>query len=87
MFSLALSNLYAAFFPERIVLTGPFVQQQKIISTIEAGFSERVPAYARGRFSLRAARPGTGDEIVGAALPLLERALRRLLTARETGPG
>ena len=83
-FARSLGNLYLAFFPDRIILTGPFVQDGAIMRRLEAVFRERLPAYAEGRVTLHAARPGADDEILGAALPIFRESLRDLLLARET---
>lgn len=84
VFARNLGNLYLAFFPDRIILTGPFVQDRAIMKHLETVFRERLPPYAEGRVSLHAARPGADDEIIGAALPVFRDALRSRLLARET---
>ncbi|SKA13241.1 ROK family transcriptional regulator [Consotaella salsifontis] len=84
VFCRALRNLYMVFFPDRIVLTGPFVQQPSIMTRLEADFHGNIPPYAKGRVTLRAARPGVDDEIVGTALPLLRAELGRLLSAHDS---
>ncbi len=83
-FARSLGNLYLAFFPDRIILTGPFVQDGVIMRRLEEVFRERLPAYAEGRVALRAARPGADDEILGAALPIFRDSLQDVLLARET---
>ncbi|MBL6945488.1 MAG: ROK family transcriptional regulator [Rhodospirillales bacterium] len=84
IFARNLRNLYMAFFPDRIILTGPFVQNDRIMTRLDAEFRNRLPVYSQGLVSLRAARPGVDDEILGSALPVFQNALRDLLLARGT---
>ena len=81
VFALALANLHKAFYPEHLVLTGPFSLQEPIFERLNAAFLRHTPSYARDKCRLRAARPGALDVIHGSSMPFFEDALReRFLT-------
>lgn len=84
VFAQALRNLNMAFFPDEIIITGPFVQHPEIMSRLQAQFRDRLPTFAQDAVVLEVAQPGADEEIVGSALPLFQEALQGLLLARET---
>ena len=78
-FALSLANLYKAFYPERVVLTGPFALQERIFDRLNRTFERHLPFYARDKCQMYAARPGPMDVIHGSSLPFFQKALRDLL--------
>ena len=51
---------------------------------LDSEFRDRLPVYSQGLVSLRGARAGVNDEILGSALPVFRNGLRGLLLARGT---
>lgn len=82
LFAVALHNLFKTFFPDRVVLSGYFMQNPALASHVRRLFFEGVPAYARGRVVLDVADPDVFDAIAGVTAPFFHDSLRALLVAR-----
>ena len=80
-FALALANLHKAFYAERIVLTGPFVADPKILERLNRKFRSRIPEYARTKYSMYVARRGATDVIQGCSMPFFEDEMRKIFTS------
>ena len=83
LFALSLHNLFKAFFPDRIVLSGYFTQNPWIAQRVRRLFFSHMPAYALGRVALEFTDSKTYDAAIGVATPFFHEALRPLLTARD----
>lgn len=81
-FVMALHDLQMILFARTIILTGPFVQVPDIFAALRAGLAERLPGYAGEGLTLTTARHFAMDEIIGAATPFFEAALRERLKFR-----
>ncbi|MBT3278712.1 MAG: ROK family transcriptional regulator [Phycisphaerales bacterium] len=77
-FALALANLNKAFYAERIVLTGPFVAESKILEQLERVFRSRLPEYARDKCRMYVAQRGATDVIQGCSMPFFEDKMRNV---------
>ncbi len=80
--ALALRNLVVTLFPHRLVLTGPFAQNETLFHQFIEEFRANMPAHAPSSIDIRVGRPGPADEILGASIPLLQNALYRLCGGR-----
>lgn len=78
---LALRNLVVTLFPKRLVLTGPFAQDDQVFKQFTREFGADLPGHAP-EIDIRVGRPGAADEVIGASLPLLQRALYDLCGGR-----
>ena len=83
LFALSLHNLFKAFFPDRIILSGYFTQNPWIAQRVRRLFFSHMPAYALGRVTLEFTDTKTYDAATGVATPFFHEALRPLLTARD----
>ena len=69
-----LSQVYMLLFPQRLVVSGPFVQSPIIRDRLQKLLISDLPRYAPRDFGLELAAHSARDEIVGAAQPLLQKA-------------
>jgi transcriptional regulator of PTS gene len=77
--ALALRDIYLLLFPRRIVISGPFVQLTSVRTSLEQRFRASLPSYVPADVRLEIASLSRHDEIVGAAKPLLHKALQARL--------
>ena len=77
----ALTNLYKTFYPDRILLFGPFTENESIAAMLKNGFTEMVPEYARQSVELKVVS-GFQGAVLGSLYPLFKEALRPLLKTR-----
>ncbi|MBE0533881.1 MAG: ROK family protein [Rhodospirillales bacterium] len=75
-FVTALHDLQMVLFARTIVVTGPFVQDAGIFDRLRTGLLDLLPTYAKKDLKLVTARHMAADEIIGAAAPFFEAALR-----------
>lgn len=82
LMAIAMQNLTLVLSPHQIVLSGPFVQHPQIFQSLEDKFRELLPTTSRvlaqREVKVAAGRAGAEDEIIGAAFPLFERAIKSL---------
>jgi predicted NBD/HSP70 family sugar kinase len=78
----ALSTLYQVLYPDRILLYGPFFQNDELFNTLKDGFKAGLPAYARGSVTLQRIASGPRGIIVGSSYRFFQAALKPLLIAR-----
>jgi predicted NBD/HSP70 family sugar kinase len=77
--AMALRDVYLLLFPRRIVISGPFVQSPTVRKGLEQSFRASLPSYMPADVKLEIASLSRHDEIVGAAKPLLHKALQARL--------
>lgn len=82
LFAVALHNLFKTFFPDRVVLSGYFMQNPALATRVRHLFFEGVPAYARDRVVMEIADPEVFDAIAGVTAPFFHESLRNRLIAR-----
>lgn len=81
LFTVAMHNLFKAFFPDRILLAGNVVENEWVWREVQRRFYELAPAYARDRVALERINPRS-DAALGMATPFFHEVLRPLLLAR-----
>ena len=81
LFTVAMHNLFKAFFPDRILLAGYVVENDWVWQEVRQRFYELAPAYARDRVALERINPRS-DAALGMATPFFHEVLRPLLPAR-----
>ena len=79
--SIALRNLYQLFYPDNIVLYGPFTERREIFTTLSRAFHENIAQFNRRDTSLRAYKMKSEGEIFGCTSELFCHSLRRFLSA------
>lgn len=77
--AIAMRDVYLLLFPNRITITGPFVQSSILFDRLQREFRDSLPQYVPSRVEIEAAVLSPHDEIVGAAKPLLHQAIQRAL--------
>lgn len=77
--ALALRDAYLLLFPNRITVSGPFVQSPIVREHLIRLFRESLPAYVPGTIKFDVAVLDFADEMVGAAKPLLHSAFQNCL--------
>ena len=78
--STAASNVYRVFFPQRLVVSGPFVQNEQIWQVFCERFAQKNRFFGQKIQSLTISKVSHDLGIYGAALPVLEQGLAALLT-------
>ncbi|MBT3358718.1 MAG: ROK family protein [Rhodospirillales bacterium] len=82
LFTLSLYNMFKAFFPDKIVLSGCFPHSPGMAERVRSFFT-RMPEYADGRVTLEIEDSNADDAVIGLATPLFNVSLRPLLTAKD----
>jgi predicted NBD/HSP70 family sugar kinase len=82
LFAMSLHNLFKAFFPGRIVLSGYFLQNPGVAQRVRELFFGHLPTYAKGRVFLEVSHSSAHDAIIGVATPFFHQSLRPHLIAR-----
>jgi len=77
--STAASNVCRVFFPDRLVVSGPFVQNQRIWQSFRERFEQKNRFFSQEIQSLTVSQVSRDLGIYGAALPILEQGLAALL--------
>lgn len=77
----ALGNLHKIFYPDRLLLLGPFTASDALFGALRRQLKTSLPEYAREAFTIRRVAE-SGGEILGSLLPLFREALRPLLRTR-----
>lgn len=83
LFAFSLHNLFKAFFPDRILITGYFAQNRWIAERVQQLFLDSLPDYASGRVAMDFTGYSPDDAAIGVATPFIQESLRPLLTARD----
>jgi predicted NBD/HSP70 family sugar kinase len=78
---MSLSNLYKAFYPDRILLLGPFTENISIQTELKKGLIALIPEYARSSMELDVIS-GFKGAISGSSYHLFRDALRPFLRTR-----
>ena len=78
---MSLSNLYKVFYPDRILLLGPFAEDKSISNELKSGFLAQIPEYARSSVELDV-MPGFQGAVSGSVYHLFRDALRPFLKTR-----
>jgi transcriptional regulator of PTS gene len=80
---LALENLYRILFPDRVLVFGPFTQQNEVAERLARRFRRDLPHYAPSDVSFEVLTNAfEGGEACGSTLSLFTDALRSRLTVR-----
>ncbi len=79
--TISLTNLYKVFYPDRILLLGPFVNDSTIYQVLEKEFLKKIPEYARSSVDLDVIAESEGAAL-GSVYHLFRDALRPLLRTR-----
>lgn len=86
--AVALRDAYLLLFPNRITVTGPFVQSPIVREQLIRLFRDSLPGYMPGKVRLDMAVLDFVDEMIGAAKPLLHSTFQQCLegiASREPG--
>ncbi len=78
----ALVLLYSIFFPDLVLLSGPFTENGAVFEALGEDFRRALPDYARQAVTLAAVPGGMPGCRHGGASPLVREALRRSLRRR-----
>lgn len=78
---MSLANLYKVFYPDRILLLGPFTENSLILNELKRGLKTRIPEYARSSVELNVVSAFQGA-VLGSVYHLFRDALRPLLKTR-----
>jgi predicted NBD/HSP70 family sugar kinase len=78
----ALQILYQVLYPDRILLYGPFFENDVILDTLTKRFESGLPAYARGSVTLERTASGARGTVVGSSYRFFRAALKESLIAR-----
>jgi len=80
--AIAMRNITLVLSPDKIVVNGPFVQHRKIFERLYSEYKQLLPAgsyvFSHRNVEVAVGRPGAEDEIIGAAYPLFEKALKAM---------
>ncbi|MCK5342930.1 MAG: ROK family protein, partial [Candidatus Heimdallarchaeota archaeon] len=79
--TVSLANLYKVFYPDRILLLGPFVEDSSIYNELKNGLLALIPEYARHSVNLDVVY-GFQGAVSGSIYHLFRDALRPLLRTR-----
>jgi predicted NBD/HSP70 family sugar kinase len=79
--TVSLANLYKIFYPDRILLLGPFVKDSLIFNDLKSGLNTLIPEYARSSMELKVIS-GFQGAVSGSIYHLFRDALRPLLKTR-----
>lgn len=79
--TMSLANLFKIFYPDRILLLGPFTEDRLICEELKNGFMKRIPDYARHLVELDVVS-GFHGAVSGSIYHLFREALRPLLKTR-----
>ncbi len=80
--AIALRNLYQLFYPDNIVLYGPFTERVEIFSSLSKAFHQEISQFSRRASTLRAYKMRSEGEVFGCTEEFMLEALRRHLVAR-----
>ncbi len=79
---LGLTSLYQIFYPDRILVYGPFFRSERIFTTLIEKFRSGLPEYARDSVSIQKVTGELHGTIIGSTYSFFRNALRRYLIAR-----
>jgi len=82
--AVAMRNITLVLSPDKIVINGPFVQHREIFERLYGEYKQLLPAgshvFTHRDVEVAVGRTGAEDEIIGAAYPLFENALKTMCT-------
>ncbi|MBA7620423.1 hypothetical protein ES703_27772 [subsurface metagenome] len=81
--NLGLANLYKIFYPDRILLLGPFTVSGSVFDGLVRSFSQALPDYARRSVKLKRI-DGFQGQILGGLYSMFRQALKSFLTVRSS---
>ena len=80
--AVAMRNITLVLSPDKIVINGPFVQRREIFERLYSEYKQLLPAgshvFTHRDVEVAVGRTGAQDEIIGAAYPLFENALKTM---------
>ena len=79
--TMSLANLYKVFYPDRILLLGPFTKNSSIYTKLKSGLLAQIPEYAQPAVELNVVS-GFQGAVSGSVYHLFRDALRPLLRTR-----
>jgi hypothetical protein len=79
---LGLTSLYQIFYPDRILVYGPFFRSERIFTALIEKFMSGLPEYARDSVSIQKVTGELHGTIIGSTYSFFRNALRRYLIAR-----
>ena len=79
--TISLANLYKVFYPDRILLLGPFAEESLLFNQLKSGFNTLIPDYACSSVELRVVS-GFQGAVSGSIYHLFRDALRPVLRTR-----
>ncbi|HUV08386.1 MAG TPA: ROK family protein [Spirochaetia bacterium] len=74
-----LVNLYRLFYPDRILLIGPFTENKEIATKLAGSFKESIEDFARNRVVIEEIHDGFRGCVFGSTYPFIREKLRNLL--------
>lgn len=77
----SLGNLYKIFYPDRIILIGPFTGNPYILKKLKDAFTLHIPEYARPSIDFKVVTENNGA-VLGNVYHLFRKALKPLLETR-----
>ena len=77
----SLGNLYKIFYPDRIMLLGPFTGNPYILKKLKDAFTLHIPEYARSSIDFKVVTENNGA-VLGNVYHLFRKALKPLLETR-----
>jgi len=79
---LGLANINQIFFPDKIILYGPFFQNKGLFDFFLRSFLKAVPSYSRNTLEVELLNEPIHGEIFGSTHAFFKKALKELLIAR-----
>lgn len=77
--SLAVLNLYQLFYPDTILMLGPFIENEQIFTALKEFFFSHIPEYAQEQVELRALKGGIRGSQPGNVYPFFKKQLKKSL--------
>ncbi len=75
----SLHIIHSFFFPDRILLTGPFVNDERTFERIQSAFYNKLPDYAKDFVKLEVLSSRFSGEVFGSTYSFFQNALRKEL--------
>ncbi len=83
--AIELTKLHKIFYPDRIIISGPFTRDETIFRLLAQGFMSNIASYAKDSVSLEALSAGFPGGVFGSTYVFFHKALKDYLTARWSG--
>ena len=78
--NLAILNLHQVFYPDTLIIIGPFVENEELFNSMRDFFYEHIPDYARDGVEFRHISGGFKGCMPGSVYPFFKKRLKALLT-------